>query len=262
MVQDHIYYSLSRLLSLLGDPGTAAGFLSHLLSSGGSRLSPEHQRAILMEFFSAYRAYVARKAAADASTDLLSLSPPSVVYLSKPGLPTVLDDTFQIHAWDNAEVARAAIAALASPPSAAESVPLVGAAAAAGAAFPLASWDSDGSAQPNLGASSGLWGPVAADAETAFGEAKLWKRLEQSVKRDLDIDGKGCVSRGTWAFFGCWLCGVDSVERCVCFVCIVCVCSYGHVRGDAVPACVHVCLLFATSACVVFAMSVTLSCCL
>ncbi len=39
--QDHIYYSLSRLLSTLGDAGTAAGFLSRLLSTGGSRLSPE-----------------------------------------------------------------------------------------------------------------------------------------------------------------------------------------------------------------------------
>jgi hypothetical protein len=129
--QDHIYYSLSRLLNALGDAGTAAGFLSRLLSTGGSRLSPEcvappfpappphfslpllvvrarhlaithhswrsraaclsdccrYQRAILTEFFSAYRAFASKKAAgagASAAGRLSLSAPPLRSHLSRP----------------------------------------------------------------------------------------------------------------------------------------------------------------------------------
>ncbi len=205
LFQDHIYHSLSRLLSRLGDPGTAAGFLSHLLSCGGSRIPPEAQRAILMEFFSAYRAYCGKRlqalqhyyapspsaaspvagggsalfsggggsgggagapaptptpatgAAAGAggsvgaaSADLLVVtagpaSSPAVasprstdspaskaasaaqqlIFLSKPGLPSFLEDSLQVVSWDNAAAAAVVVSRSTAQESATDELDLI-----------------------------------------------------------------------------------------------------------------------------------------
>jgi hypothetical protein len=129
------------------------------------------------------------------------------VFLSKPGLPLVLDDTVHIAAWDNAALASAAVAALARDTTAA----------------PLLEGTQEEEVS-RLGAGTDLWdagagAAAAAAASAASGDGgKLWRRLESNAKRDLDIASKevrDCVSAcgrvrvasWCWRVCMCWVHG-------------------------------------------------------
>lgn len=174
--QDYIYLSLSRLLSRLGDPGTSAGFLSHLLTYGGSRLPPDYQRSILAEFVSAYRAFAARRKAMEGAPD----APTGPLSLSKPGIPQFEDDSVMIVSWDNACAAKIALERVVAdseePPQ----------------ASPGQSTDPHDAVLSCSGSADGLWvGHREGEGFVTEPEPKVWKRLRATLARDLGVAAKG-----------------------------------------------------------------------
>lgn len=61
LVTDQLYLNLSSRLALLGDAGSAAGFLTRVLAHGASRLPASAQRSILREFGRTYMSWCDRR---------------------------------------------------------------------------------------------------------------------------------------------------------------------------------------------------------
>lgn len=131
LISDHLSLQLAQQLGVLGDPGTATGYLSRLLAYGAYRLPPNSQRLILREFARVYTAWcekrlgeavkrigtgAIKKGTLPSTTDITTLtvqqlgSEDNIAALNETnkatellnsGLPLVDNASLQIVSWSN-----------------------------------------------------------------------------------------------------------------------------------------------------------------